>query len=198
MIPKIIHRIWVGGPMPDHYRQYGEAWEKLHPGWSFRLWTDEDFQNGWLQNQDLFDKAEQYVPKDAVGQFRSDVARYEILYRFGGVYVDCDVEPLKPFDGLLEAEAFAGWEKTSLYVGNTVIGSVPGAAFWGQMIGAVLDASKENKGKAATWLSGPRVVTRLYNSINSSTKTLLTRNFTIKIHISTLFNEFINLIKPIN
>jgi hypothetical protein len=168
MIPKVLHRIWVGGTMPDQYRQYGEAWEKLHPGWSFRLWTDEDFRDGWLTNQYLFDNAEKYVPADAVGQFRSDVARYEILYRFGGVYVDCDVEPLKNFDELLDVEAFAGWEQTSLYVGNTVIGGVPGAEFWGQMIGAVSDASKENKGKAATWLSGPRVVTRLHNSINSN------------------------------
>ena len=161
MIPKTLHRIWVGGPIPEHYREYGRRWEELHPGWSFRLWTDEDFTDGWLENQDLFDRAEEYVPRDAVGQFRSDVARYEILYRFGGVYADCDVEPLKNFNDLLDVEAFAGWEQTGLYVGNTIIGGVPGAQFWHEMVGATARASRSNKGKAATWLSGPRVVSRV-------------------------------------
>jgi mannosyltransferase OCH1-like enzyme len=59
VIPKTLHRIWVGGPMPEHYREYGRRWEELHPGWSFRLWTNEDFTNGWLENQDLFDRAEE-------------------------------------------------------------------------------------------------------------------------------------------
>jgi hypothetical protein len=147
--------------MPEHYRQYGEKWEELHSGWKFKLWSDEDFADGWLENQELFDNAEQYVPADAVGQFRSDVARYEIIYRHGGVYADCDVEPLKPIDSLLDAEAFAGWEQDGLFVGNTIIGGVAGAEFWRQMIPAIRDASKANRGKAATWLSGPRVVTRL-------------------------------------
>jgi hypothetical protein len=161
VIPKILHRIWVGGPMPEQYRIYGVKWERLNPGWTFRLWTDKDFADGWLKNQDLFDKAEQYVPADAVGQFRSDVARYEILGRFGGVYADCDVEPLKPLDDLLDVEAFAGWEQTGLYVGNTIIGGVPGAQFWLEMVEAVAAASRANKGRAATWLSGPRVVSRI-------------------------------------
>jgi len=147
--------------MPEHYREYGRRWEKLHPGWEVRLWTDEDFADGWLENQDLFDGAESFVPADAVGQFRSDVARYEILARFGGVYADCDVEPLKALDPLLDVEAFAGWEQEGLFVGNTIIGGVPGAEFWRRMIPAVAGASRSNKGKAATWLSGPRVVTRL-------------------------------------
>jgi hypothetical protein len=148
--------------MPDHYERYGEQWQRLHPGWSIKLWTDKDFESRWLDNQDLFDRAEEFVPPDAVGQFRSDVARYEILYRFGGVYADCDVEPLKPLDGLLDVEAFAGWEQDGLYVGNTIIGGVSGAEFWGQMVEAVRKSSRSNKGRAATWLSGPRVVTRVH------------------------------------
>jgi mannosyltransferase OCH1-like enzyme len=109
------------------------------------LWTDEDFADGWLDNQDLFDKAEQYAPGHAVGQFRSDVARYEILYRFGGVYADCDVEPLKPFDDLLGVEAFAGWESEGTFVGNTIIGGVPGARFWGEMVRAVAGSARSKE-----------------------------------------------------
>jgi len=170
MIPKVLHRIWVGGPIPELYQEYGKAWEAMHPGWSFKLWTDEDFESKWLKNQKLFDEAKSYVPADAIGQFKSDLARYEILFRYGGVYVDCDVEPVKPIDDLLDVEAFAGWEQQNLYVGNTVIGSAPSARFWGDMIDAAADASKANKGRAATWLSGPRIVTRLYNESNRGLK----------------------------
>ena len=160
MIPKVIHRIWVGGPMPQVYKNYEKKWLDLNPGWSVKTWGDGDF--GWLANQDLFDAAEEYAPKDGVGQFRSDVARYEILHRFGGVYVDCDVEPLKAFDPLLGPEGFAGWEVENEFVGNTVLGSAPGNPFFAAMIDAARDGAKSNRGRAVTWMTGPRVLTRLY------------------------------------
>ena len=161
MIPKTIHRIWVGGPMPQIYKNYEKKWLELNPGWSVKTWGDGDF--GWLANQELFDKAEEYAPADGVGQFRSDVARYEILHRFGGVYVDCDVEPLRPFDSLLGPEGFAGWEVDGEFVGNTVLGSAPGNPFFAAMINAAHDGAKANKGRAVTWMTGPRTLTKLYN-----------------------------------
>ena len=162
MIPKVLHRIWVGGDIPDNYAKFGEQWEQLHPGWEIRLWTDKDFESGWLTNQHLFDNAAEFVPADAVGQFRSDVARYEILLRHGGVYIDCDVEPLRSFNDLLDVKGFAGWEQTHEFVGNTVLGSVAGNSLFAAMVAEVDGSSKANKGKAATWLSGPRVLTRVY------------------------------------
>ena len=161
MIPKVIHRIWVGGSMPQIYKNYEKKWLDLNPGWSVKTWGNNDF--GWLKNQDLFDLAQEYAPADGVGQFKSDLARYEILHRFGGVYVDCDVEPLKPFDSLLGPEAFASWEVNNEFVGNTVLGSAPGNPFFAAMIDAARDGAKANKGRAVTWMTGPRVFTRLYN-----------------------------------
>lgn len=161
MIPKVIHRIWVGGPMPQIYKNYEKKWLELNPGWSVKTWGDGDF--GWLENQELFDAAEKYAPADGVGQFRSDVARYEILHRFGGVYVDCDVEPLKGFDPLLGPEGFAAWEVENEFVGNTVLGSAPGNPFFAAMIGAARDGAKANAGRAVTWMTGPRTLTKLYN-----------------------------------
>lgn len=160
MIPKIIHRIWVGKPMPEKYVAFGKMWEVLHPDWEVKLWSEDDLR--WLTNQHLYDNAEQYVKSDAVGQYRSDVARYEILHRFGGVYVDCDVEPLKPFDGFLNNSFFAGWEKTQKWVGNTVLGSVPNHSLMKRMIDVVPETSKSNSGRPATWLTGPRVLTAQY------------------------------------
>lgn len=162
MIPKMLHRIWVGGKIPDHLAAFEQDWRRLHPDWQFKLWTDKDF--GWLQNQNLYDRAKVIVPPDAVGQFRSDLARYEILKRYGGVYADCDVEPIRNFDDLLNVKGFAGWEETNLFAGNTVLGSVARHSIWDQMIDAIPNAVKANAGKAATWLSGPRVLSRIVSA----------------------------------
>jgi hypothetical protein len=175
VIPKVLHRIWVGKPMPEKYREFGRKWESLHPDWSFKVWGEEDLR--WLDNQELFDNAEKYVPADAVGQFRSDVARYEILYRFGGVYADCDVEPQKSFNPLLDVEGFAGWEQDGVFVGNTVLGAVANNSVMRAMVKMVPESAKANAGKAATWLSGPRVLTRVYNDSRPSDFTLYPQSF---------------------
>src|ERR1700730_3033568 len=41
-IPKIIHQIWLGSPFPEKYNKYQASWQKLHPKWIYKLWTDKD------------------------------------------------------------------------------------------------------------------------------------------------------------
>lgn len=120
MIPQTIHHVWVGPPMPEHLAAYRRTWMEHHPEWEHRLWTEQNLT--WLQNQELFDRAEDHT--EHVGQFRSDVARYEILRLHGGVYVDCDMECLRSFDELCDVEFFAGRE-CDRFVNNAVLGSVP-------------------------------------------------------------------------
>ena len=92
-IPKIIHQIWLGSPFPEVYRNYQQSWLANHPDWEYYLWTDADIAALGLENREFYDTSNNY------GE-RSDIARYEILYRFGGVYVDVDYECLKPLDKL--------------------------------------------------------------------------------------------------
>jgi mannosyltransferase OCH1-like enzyme len=90
-IPKIIHQIWVGSPLPDKYISLIKSWQRYHPDWVYILWTDDDIKVFGLVNQDQYDATSNYGQK-------ADIARYEILYRLGGVYVDIDFECLRPFD----------------------------------------------------------------------------------------------------
>jgi mannosyltransferase OCH1-like enzyme len=92
-IPKVFHRIWLGGPMPDEFVKYGESWLKHNPDWDMQLWTEKTIFK--FVNQDLIDKSKTLAGK-------VDIMRYEILQQFGGVYLDTDFECLKPFDDLLE------------------------------------------------------------------------------------------------
>ncbi|MBS1658033.1 MAG: hypothetical protein JST18_08040 [Bacteroidetes bacterium] len=93
LIPKIIHFIWLGSPLPEKTKQFIATWRDKHPDWEIRIWNDENAASFRLQNQAAFDKANNYGEK-------SDILRYELLYHFGGVYVDSDFECLKPFDFL--------------------------------------------------------------------------------------------------
>ncbi|HVW99471.1 MAG TPA: glycosyltransferase [Candidatus Babeliaceae bacterium] len=90
-IPKIIHQVWLGSPFPEKYKKYRETWLKHHPDWKYKLWTDSDIKELKLYNQAAYDAATNYGEK-------SDIVRYEILYRYGGLYIDTDFECLKPFD----------------------------------------------------------------------------------------------------
>ena len=94
-LPKIIHQLWVGPPLPLHIYQMMQTWKEHHPTWEVKLWTEAPP----LVNQDLWDNAEKISPK-APEQFRSDVARYEILYHDGGIWADADFVCQRPFDAL--------------------------------------------------------------------------------------------------
>ena len=91
LIPKIIHQIWLGSPLPEKYKQFQQSWKKYHPDWTYILWTEKEIEEFGLKNKKIYDASTNYGQK-------SDIARYEILYRIGGLYVDTDFECLKPFD----------------------------------------------------------------------------------------------------
>ena len=122
-IPKIIHQIWLGSPVPQQFNKYINSWKNNHPDWEYRLWADDDIVAFGLYNQEMYDEAENYGEK-------SDIARYEILERFGGVYVDIDFECLQPLDALHHMYDFyigiQPLDTRYVQVNNALIGSIPG------------------------------------------------------------------------
>lgn len=118
--------------MPEHLAGYGETWERLHPTWEHRLWTEDNLPE--LENAELFARAETIAPGHE-GQFRADTARYELLYRFGGVYVDADLEALRPIDELLPGRScFVGWEAPGVWINNACMGAEPGHPFLADLV----------------------------------------------------------------
>ncbi len=123
LIPLKIHQIWLGPALPP---PLFAAWKKtiidLHPGWEYLLWTDKDIQSLNLYNKTLYHNSKNY------GE-RSDIARYEILYRFGGVYLDVDFEcikSLKDFHYLYEFYTAILPLDCKSSLTNGIIGSIPG------------------------------------------------------------------------
>jgi len=118
MIPRLIHRVWLGpDPMPEEFEHYGETWRTYHPEWEMRLWTDTNLPE--LRFPEALERCRNH------GE-RSDVLRNEVLLRYGGLYVDTDVECKRPIEPLIgDAPAFAGWVRPGR-IGSAVMGAVPG------------------------------------------------------------------------
>ena len=92
-IPKIIHQIWIGKSVPEEFNHYQFSWRAHHPDWEYRLWTQADITNLHMHNESL--ARESRSPAEI-----SDLMRYEILYQYGGVYVDFDFQCLKSLEPL--------------------------------------------------------------------------------------------------
>lgn len=124
-IPRIIHRIWFGDTMPNIYTEWHKALKALHPGWTFICWDEKEIKKVFprgLHNQKMFDQAR----KTRSFAKMSDIARYEILNKYGGLYLDYDVECFQSFDFLHNAfDFYAGMEDfwSSCYCCNAVIGA---------------------------------------------------------------------------
>lgn len=100
-IPKKIHQIWLGGKFPDKYKRLRDTWIEKNPDWNYKLWTDDDVYSFELENIDKFNSINNLGAK-------SDIFRYEILYRYGGLYVDTDFECIKSFNDLIYLDLFSG------------------------------------------------------------------------------------------
>jgi mannosyltransferase OCH1-like enzyme len=94
--------------MPDEFVQYGETWTKHHPGWTMQVWTDKNLPE--IINRQEFLQAETTAQK-------ADILRYEVIYKYGGVYIDTDFECLRNIEPLLEGvQVFAAEEEPGIVV----------------------------------------------------------------------------------
>ena len=119
LIPKKIHQIWLGGKMPDKFKKYVDTWTAINPTWEYRLWGNDDVDKLVVAKKDLFNSVTN------IGQ-KSDILRYEILRRFGGIYVDTDFECLRPLDDFLYLKFFAGVAyDREMVVYNGMVGCIP-------------------------------------------------------------------------
>jgi glycogenin glucosyltransferase len=107
-IPKLIHQIWLGSPLPPAYSSWCASWRIHHPvenGWTYRMWTDEDVKAFPLCER-LTDASSAFLsahlksllPRCTSPAQLSDLLRLDILWTLGGLYVDTDFECLASFD----------------------------------------------------------------------------------------------------
>lgn len=119
MIPKKIHYCWFGGnPLPQDALMCIESWKKYFPDYEIIEWNEKNFD---MNSCDYIREA----AENKKWAFVSDFAIFKILYDFGGIYFDTDVEVVRNFDEIIAMGAFMGKEEpqdSTTYVINPGLG----------------------------------------------------------------------------
>ena len=130
MIPKKIHYCWVGGnPLPESAKKCIRSWKKYCPDYEIIEWNESNYDFSAIPYmKEAYDAGKWgFVP---------DYARLDIIYRYGGIYLDTDVEIVRSFDGLIKNRGFAGFESDAF----VALGLGFGAEAGNPMIKTLMDS----------------------------------------------------------
>lgn len=121
-IPKVIHYCWFGkGEMPRISKKCIKSWKKYCPDYEIICWNEDNFD----LSQNRYMKEAYEAGKWA---FVSDYARLKIIHDNGGIYLDTDVEIIKPIDDLLENSGFMGFDEKGIVASGLGFGAEKGNA----------------------------------------------------------------------
>jgi mannosyltransferase OCH1-like enzyme len=169
-IPKIIHQTWKTSDIPLKCRKWVESWKKLHPDYEYKLWTDND-------NRELIKK---HYPKFLRiydnynhGIYRADIARYIIIYHYGGLYVDLDFECLKNMDKLLKDNTcFFAYEPAEHFINgkpkicNALFASEKHNPIFIEFLRTAYNRSIKDITRSPVYLTGPEMITSVLGKTN--------------------------------
>lgn len=133
MIPKIIHYCWFGGnPLPQNAEKCIESWRKYLPDYEIKRWDESNYDvNSIPYTRDAY-SAKKYA-------FVSDYARFWILYHYGGVYFDTDVEVMRSLDDIISEGPFMGVEQQDDYKITVAPGLCLGAEAQNEFLGLLIN-----------------------------------------------------------
>ncbi len=151
-IPHVFHHVWVSGDeMPESVRLARKTWIDRHPDWGSKIWRLEDLT--WLRNRRLFESARPYSQK-------ADFARYEILLRFGGVYLDTDMECLRPIDTLVDGYEFFSGREPGDNIAAGIIGAEPAHPIIREVVERLPASCLLHPSSRLDMTTGPRLLDR--------------------------------------
>ena len=183
-IPFIIHFIWIGKKnIPNIYINYIESWIKNHPNYIFCFWNDDNIPQ--LINQKYYDESDVYAMK-------ADILRYELLYFFGGIYIDCDFLSIKNIDEIIkDYDGFSAYESDK-YIAIGILGFKKYDNMLLNIIKEISYNIEENNSKkynkTIPELTGPIFFTEMWFKYKSNNHYL----FSPKIFYSYTFNDKYN------
>ena len=128
MIPKIIHYCWFGhNSLPPLAIKCIESWKKYFPDYEIKEWNEDNFDVNIIPYTKEAYAAKKYA-------FVSDYARFWILYKYGGLYFDTDVEVIRPMDDIIAKGPFMGCENEVENNGATALAVAPGLGLYKDML----------------------------------------------------------------
>lgn len=158
-IPKILHQIWIGPK--EAPTNLMKTWKEKHPDFEYILWNEEEIRNRLtLRCCEKINMISEIIGK-------VDIIRWEILYQYGGYFVDADSICIEPFDDFFEGKtAFATFENENVRAGlvaNGTMGFIPNHPLCSDIIQWIIsDESDELIKNTRAWYSvGPALLTKM-------------------------------------
>lgn len=161
MIPNVIHYCWFGhNPIPPDINKCIDSWNKIMPSYTIHRWDESN-----VPISEYRFMRDAYEAK--MWAFVSDYARYWVLERYGGFFLDCDVEVLKPFDGLRTENLFFAFQdhvksNVCFVAPGLIIGAEKGHPYLNRIL-KMYDSLDfvDSKGGIHYEYASPRVLTKL-------------------------------------
>jgi mannosyltransferase OCH1-like enzyme len=134
MIPKKIHTVWVGGPMPEKEKKFLKNNKLILADYEINLWGNDNYKSLIINHPAEFFVTHALEHKRYA--FASDVIKLIALEKFGGWSMDADNEVIQSFDGFLHLNFVSGFEKyKNKWAPITAVwGSIPNHKFVGLLL----------------------------------------------------------------
>lgn len=159
---KKIHQFWAGREFPERYRLFQQQWVELNPRWELILWG-EDSITDFPHLADVFHSLyERDGGRHGIELFvqAADVMGYALVEKYGGVYVNCDMQPVQPLPTLPDT-AWASYENNEDgRIVNAAIGAPePHDPFWSSLLNALPYSYFANPTDEMVMTTGPGFLT---------------------------------------
>ena len=155
MIPKIIHYCWFGrNPKPELIQTCIQSWKKYCPDYEIIEWNEDNFDVNCCQYTQEAYEAKKWA-------FVSDFARLYVLYHYGGLYFDTDIEMLKPIDIFLSDHAFTGFESNDSPI-TAVMGAEKHHPLFKQLLEYYNDVCFINEDGSFNMLTNTHIITEIF------------------------------------
>ena len=173
MIPKIIHYCWLSGdPIPENLAKYMKSRKEKLPDYKFMIWNFNRFDiNSSIWVKEAFN-AKKYA-------FAADYIRLFALYNYGGIYMDMDVEVIKPFDDMLDRKYLLAYEEKNRIEAG-IMGSEPKADWLKTCLDYYKDKSFYKKGDEMDCRPLPMILNEIISDKFPSMQIMGTDVFTTK------------------
>ena len=155
MIPKIIHYCWFGGEPPELAEKCVASWKKYCPSYQYILWNEKNFDINTVR----FTAQVAGIQKWG---FIVDYIRAWAVFNFGGVYLDTDVELLKPLDDLLDGNVcFAGFEDMEYVNPGSIFAGEKNCAIAKEVMDHYSNYDIYSGGSGENLIPSPRIFTNI-------------------------------------
>jgi mannosyltransferase OCH1-like enzyme len=162
-IPKIIHQLWIGPK--EAPINLMNTWREKNLDFEYIFWNEKE-----ISERNMIFKCQEKIDEIEEINGKADIMRWEILYKYGGVFIDADSICIEPIDEeILNKKCFAGWEQEEARQGLIATGTMgfpPKHPLVKDAIKFIFNNEvSQIKSQMMAWMSvGPGLLTRLYNT----------------------------------